>query len=184
MMVLQSRQTKVLIVLVVSMIAGAIILGALGYHPPSAGAFCLSDYRQLMPVKTIVLCRTTQSPERWNRIEIYRASEIDQLDLLKRVVQNIDTNCHFVLCNGRIGNDGQIFSTEKWKQQVSVSRPSYHSIPQDIQDKRTIFICVVTDGPKNRPTHYQMKRTEVLILELCRRFHIQSQSVHYPEDWW
>ncbi len=183
-MVFRSRQTKVLVVLVISMIAGAVILGALGYHPPSAGAFCLSDYHRLIPVKTIVLCRTTQAPERWNRIEIYRTSEIEEFDSLKHIVRNIDTNCHFVLCNGRVGCDGQIFSTEKWKQQVSVSRPTNHNVRQNMQDERTIFICVITDGPKDRPTHYQMKRTEVLILELCRRFRIPSQSVRYPEDWW
>jgi hypothetical protein len=184
MMVIQSRQTKVLFALVVSMIAGAIILGALGYHPPSAGAFCLSDYRRLMPIKTIVLCRTTQSHERWNRIEIYRTSKIDKLESLKQVVQNIHTNCHFVLCNGRIGSDGQIFSTEKWKQQVSVRRSSYHNTRQNLQDEKTIFICVITDGSKDRPTHYQMKRNEVLILELCRKFRIPSQSVRYPDGWW
>lgn len=183
-MVFRSRQTTVLVVLVVSMIVGAIILGALGHHPPSAGAFCLSDYHRLMPVKTIVLCRTTQSPERWNRIEIYRTSEIEKLDSLKRIVRNIDTNCHFVLCNGRIGGDGQIYATEKWKQQVSVNRPSYHNIWQGVRDERTIFVCVITNGPKDRPTNYQMKRTEILVLELCRRLGIPSQSVRYPENWW
>ena len=167
--------------LVVSMIVGAIILGALGYHPPSAGAFCLSDYHRLMPVKAIVLSRTTQTAERWNRIEIYRTSEIGELDSLKRVVRSIDTNCHFVLCNGRVGCDGQIFATEKWKQQISVNRPSYRN---NGQDERTVFVCVITNGPKDRPTNYQMKRTEILVLELCRRLSIPSQSVRYPENWW
>lgn len=184
MMVFRSRQTKVLVLLVVSMIAGAVILGALGYHPPTAGAFCLSDYHRLMPVETIVLCRTIQSPECWNRIEIYRTSEIEELDSLKPVVRNIDTNCHFVLCNGRIGGDGQILPTEKWKQQVSVHRPSYNDIQSDRKDERTIFICVITNGPKDRSTHYQMMRTEILVLELCRKFGIRPNFVHYPKNWW
>lgn len=184
MMVFQSRQTKVLVVLVVSMIAGAIVLGALGYHPPSAGAFCLSDYHRLMPVKTTVLCRTTQSLGRWNRIEIYRTSEIEEIDSLQYVVSNIDTNCHFVICNGRIGCDGQILPTEKWEQQMSVNRPSQNDIRPGVQDERAIFICVIMNGPTARPTNYQMKRTETLVLELCRRLRIQSKSVRYPDDWW
>ena len=181
MMVFRSRQTKVLVMLVVSMIAGAFILGALGYHPPSAGAFCLSDYHQLMPVKAIVLSRTTHTAGRWERIEIYRTSEIGEPDSLKRVVRNINTNCHFILCNGHIGGDGQILPTEKWKQQVSARRPSYHN---NGQDERTVFVCVITNGPKDRPTNYQMKRTEILVLELCRRLGIPSQSVRYPKNWW
>ena len=184
MMVIQSRLTKVLVVLVVSMIAGAVVLRLLGYHPPSAGAFCLSDYHRLVSVKTTVLCRTTQSPGRWNRIEIYRTCETEQIDSLQSVAGNIHTNCHFILCNGRIGGDGQILSTEEWAQQVSVYRPSNNDLQQDLQDERTIFISVIMNGPKDRPTHYQMKRAEELVLELCRRFHIPLPSVRYPDGWW
>jgi len=184
MMIFQSRQTKVLVALVVAMIFGAIILRTLGYHPPSAGAFCLSDYHRLMPVKTTVLCRTTQTPGRWNRIEVYRTNEIEEIDSLQYIVRNIDTNCHFLLCNGRIGSNGQILSTEKWAQQMSVCRSSYYDLGPGAQDERTIFVCVITNGPTTRPTNYQMKRTESLVIELCRRLGIQSKSVRYPDDWW
>ncbi|OHB73422.1 MAG: hypothetical protein A2Z25_10685 [Planctomycetes bacterium RBG_16_55_9] len=183
MMIIQSRQTKVLLVLVVSMIFGVIFLRALGYHPPSAGAFCLSEYHRLVPVKTIVLCRTTQLPGRWKRIEIYRTSEIEKVDSLKRVVKQIDTNCHFVVCNGRIGGDGQILPTEKWIRQDPVSLLSREGIQPDVQDDQTVFICVITNGPTGRPTTYQMKRTETLVIELCRRLGIPSQTVRYPDDW-
>jgi hypothetical protein len=183
MMVFQSRQTKVLIVLVVSMIFGAIILRTLGYHPPSAGAFCLSDYHRLIPVKTIVLYRTTQSPERWNRIEIYRTYEIQEIDALQDIVRNVNANCHFVICNGRIGGDGQILPTVKWTQQVPVNPPSHQNVPCGWANEQAIVIGIITDGPTNRPTNYQIKRTETLVAELCRRLGIPSESVRYPDNW-
>ncbi|MBN2314486.1 MAG: N-acetylmuramoyl-L-alanine amidase [Sedimentisphaerales bacterium] len=183
-MVFKSRQTIVLVALVVAMIFGAIVLRTLGYHPPSAGAFCLSDYHRLQPVKTTVLSRTTQTPGRWNRIEIYRTNGIEGIDSLQCIAKNIDTNCHFILCNGRIGGDGQIVSTEKWAQQMPVIRSSYNDLGPGAQDERTIFVCVITNGPNARPTNYQMKRTEILVIELCRRLGISPKSVRYPDDWW
>ena len=183
-MVFQSRQTKVLVALVVSMIFGVVILRSLGYHPPSAGAFCLSDYHRLMPVQTTVLCRTTHVPGRWKRIVIYRTREIQEIDSLQSIVKNIDTNCHFILCNGRIGGDGQIFPTEKWAQQKPVVHPSHQDVRTTTQDEGTLYICILTNGSTDRPTNTQIKRTEALVLELCRRLRIQSKSVHYPKDWW
>jgi hypothetical protein len=186
-MVAPSRHTKVLVVLLVSMAFGAIFLRSLGYHPPSAGAFCLSDYHRLMPVKTIVLCRTIQTAERWQRIEVCRAPESverqmrgssdSETAVLSDQSGRLNTSCHFVVCNGRIGGDGQIIPTEKWTRQEPADRGPH-------QDERTILICVVTDGPTDRPTNYQMKRTETLVVELCRRLGIQSKSVRYPDNWW
>jgi hypothetical protein len=180
MMVLQSRQTKVLVTLVASMTVGIVILRALGYNPPSAGAFCLSGYHRLTPVKTIVLCRTAQTPQRWKRIEIFRSGEIGEVDSRKRNAGHIDTNCHFIICNGRLGGDGQIVPTEKWTHQVSVNHPSHHGTQPGVNEDQTIYICVVTNGPTDRPTNYQLKRIEALVVELCRRLGIRSKSVRYP----
>ena len=184
MMVFKSRLTVVLFALVIAMIFGAIVLRALGYHPPSAGAFCLSDYHRLMPVKTTVLSRTTQTAGRWNRIEIYRTNGIEGIDSLQSIAKNIDTNCHFIVCSGCVGGDGQIVPTEKWAQQIPVVRLSDNDLGPGAQDERTIFVCVVTNGPNARPTNYQMKRTEMLVIELCRRLGISPKSVRYPDDWW
>jgi hypothetical protein len=170
MMVVKSRQTKVLVALLISMIVGVVILRALGYNPPSAGAFCLSEYHRLRPVETIVLCRTAQSPGRWGQIEICWGDG--------------DTDCHFIVCDGHIGRDGQILPTERWTRQHSVNGRSPNNIQPGVQDARAILICVIRNGKTDHPTSYQMKRTETLVLELCRRLGIQSESVFYPDDWW
>jgi len=198
-MINHSRETKVLVVLCVSIILGAIILNALGHNPPSAGAFCLSRYYRLGSVKKAILSRADQLPGRWSRIEIYYsgiesgdtesaygglsdAGEDEHINLVRDVKEKVspdrDTayngiSCHFVICNGRVGYNGQIQPTEKWQKQSSVVHCS----------KQAIRICVIVDDKAKTPTDFQIKRTEALIEELCRKFNIQPESIRYPADW-
>jgi hypothetical protein len=187
-----SRETKVLVVLGVSIILAAIILSALGHNPPSAGAFCLSRYYRLGSVKKAIRSYTDQLPGRWSRIEIYysgtesgniesafgRASDVgvdEHINPVRDTKEKVSNgvNCHFIICNGRVGHDGQIEPTEKWQQQSLVTHYS----------KQTIRICVIADDKAKTPTDFQIKRTEALVEELCRKFHIQPESIRYPADW-
>ena len=68
-MSVQSRQTKVLVSLLVSIITCTIILNLLGHNPPSAGAFCLSQYYRLVPVGKLIRSREAQRPNYWKSIE-------------------------------------------------------------------------------------------------------------------
>jgi len=192
MMTKHSRETKVLVVLGVSIILAAIILNALGHNPPSAGAFCLSRYYRLGSVKKAIRSRADQLPGRWSRIEIYysgteagniesafgEASDVgadEHINPVRDTKENVSNrvNCHFIICNGRVGHDGQIQPTEKWQQQSLVEHYS----------KQTIRICVIADDKAKTPTDFQIKRTEALVEELCRKFHIQPESIRYPADW-
>ncbi len=199
MMTNHSRETKVLVVLGVSITLGAIILNALGHNPPSAGAFCLSRYYRLGSVKKAILSRADQLPGRWSRIEIYysdtEAGKIefaygglsdvgadDHINSVReqneKVSPDRDTayngvNCHFIICNGRVGHDGQIEPTEKWQQQSLVEHYS----------KQTIRICVIAEDKAKTPTNFQIKRTEALVEKLSRKFHIQPESIRYPAGW-
>jgi len=198
-MTTHSRETKVLVVLGISIILGAIILNALGHNPPSAGAFCLSRYYRLGSVKKSILSRADQSQGRWSRIEIYVSvpesgniksaygglSDVGGDEHInpvreqnEKVSPDRDTayngvNCHFVICNGHVGHDGQIVPTEKWQRQSSVIHYS----------KQTIRICVIADGKTAPPTDFQIRRTEALVEKLCRKFNIQPESIRYPDDW-
>lgn len=180
----QPRVAKVLAILLVSMTAGAIVLIALGDNSPSAGLFSLSsDYLQhFEPVEKAIRSRASQSPGRWGRIEIYhsgtKAGNIEQLASLAGLAGAQDINCHFVVCNGLGGADGQIQSTEKWREQWSIipGRTWYGS-------SQTIRICVIADGKTVQPTDSQKRRTKVLVEELRRSFGIQPESVYYPSDW-
>lgn len=177
-----SRKAKVFAALLVSMTTGAVILMALGNNPPSAGAFCLNRYYQLDPVEKAISSVAVQRRSRWSCIEIYysgtEAGNIKQLASLSGLASPEDLNCHFCLCNGAGGADGQIQSTEKWQRQWSIllDRGPY-------DNHQTIRICVVADGKTAVPTDFQIKRVEALVEILCRKFDIEPESVCYPHDW-
>jgi hypothetical protein len=178
----QPRVAKVLAALLVSMTVGAVVLMALRNTPPSAGAFCLSSYYHLDPVEEAILSRAPQVPNRWKSIEIYysstKAGNIEQLAALNGLTKSEDINCHFVICNGLGGGDGQILPTEKWQRQWSIipSRTWYGS-------DHTIRICVIADAKTTRPTDCQIKRIEALVEGLYRKFDIRPESIYYPNDW-
>jgi hypothetical protein len=178
----QPRVTKVLMMLLVSMTTGAVVLMALGNHPPSAGPFCLSTYYRLDPIQQAIDSRVTQAPGRWESIEIYysgtKAGNVAQLASLSGLTNSDDINCHFLICNGLGGSDGQIQTTEKWQKQWSV-------IPDHTWygSGRTIRVCLVADGRSVRPTNAQIKRTEALIESLAMKFNVPATKIFYPTNW-
>ncbi len=178
----QPRVARVLAALLISMTTGAIVLMALGNNPPSAGPFCLSSYYHLDPIETTLCSNATQSPNRWNRIEIYysgtRAGNIEQLASLAGLTSHEDINYHFVVCNGLGAKDGQIQPTEKWHRQWScIPGHAWYGSSQ------TIRICVIADDRTALPTDSQIQRTQALIESLSRKFNIDRQSILYPSNW-
>jgi hypothetical protein len=178
----QARVAKIFATLLASMTIGAIILMSLGHNPPSAGPFSMWTYYRLNPVKKAISSRVAQSPERWNRIEIYysgtKSGNIEQLARSNGLKSSVDLNCHFVICNGFGGYDGQIQPTEKWQRQWS-------SIPDNTWNgsDKTIRICIIADGKSTHPTDCQLKRIQVLVEALCKKFYIPFTSIDYPSEW-
>ncbi len=192
-MAAQSRQTKVLVALLVSIIAGALVLNAMGYNPPAAGAFCLSRYNRLAPVEKAVVCEAAQDRGRWRRIEIFCSKGLAAEQTADVVPPGgepaelrsdaAESNCHFVIHNGRTGHDGQIEATEYWKRQWSVIRQANTEMQPTLADALTILVCLTTSGETDRATDFQIKRAEAIVEELCRRFNISLESIHYPDTW-
>jgi hypothetical protein len=169
---------------------------ALGNNPPSAGPFCLSSYYLLDSVEKAIRSQAGQSPNRWSSIEIYysgtKAGNIEQLASLSGLPSPDDINCHFVICNGLGGGDGYIQPTEKWQKQWSIipGRNWYGN-------GQTIRICLIANGKPAEggfdpvqgsalaapPTDCQIRRAEMLVEELCRKFSIQPESIYYPNNW-
>lgn len=186
-MTAQSRQTKVLVALLVSIIAGALTLHALGYNPPSAGAFCLSRYYRLAPVEEAVACEAARDRGRWRRIEIFCGAVEPAQGVAPESAEPpkdaAESSCHFVIHNGRTDHDGRIEATTYWKRQWSVNRRASSDMRPALADALTIFVCLATDSATDRATDLQVKRTETLVEELCRRFDVWPQSIHYPQTW-
>lgn len=175
----QPRVIRVLAALLMSMTMGAIVLMTLGNNPPSAGPFSLSSYFR---VEKAILSAARQLPDRWSRIEIYfsgtKAGNMEQLASLSGLPSPEDLNCHFVVCNGLGGGDGQIQTTEKWQRQWSiVPGRNWHG------GARTIRVCIIGDGKAACPTGCQVRGVHALVEGLCRKFSIEAQSVIYPNYW-
>jgi hypothetical protein len=187
---MHAREKKVLVILGISITLGAVILNALGHNPPSAGAFCLSRYYSLSPVKKAILSRADQFMRRWSQIEIdYSGTEsgnIEQLALLSGMDSPDDVNYHFIICNGNGGKDGLIQPTEKWQRQSPIipgqSRTDEAVFCETLTEE-TIYICVIADNENSFPTDSQVKRTEELVEGLCRKFNIQPESISYADSW-
>lgn len=174
----QPRVVKVLAALLVSMTTGAILLMALGNNPPSAGPFCLSTYYRLESVDHALRSRAHQSADRWDGIDIFfsqtKGGNIERLAEASGLVDIADLNCHFVICNGVGAGDGEIQTTEKWQMQsTAYTGPA---------SAKMIRICLVGNGVSALATDYQLKRLEMLLDTLCRRFGIAADSVHLPPD--
>ena len=191
----QSRQTKVLVALLVSIVLCTIILNILGHNPPSAGAFCLSQYYRLVSVDKLVRSREVEHPRYWKWIEIYNSEDgsdgqfaagsniqVEQKDSLSSVSDQENTDCHFIIYNGLSGHDGRIKSTEKWNKQLPVNRSSNNNRRRAMRNEQTIYISIVTNDQNPQPTNIQIKRAEVLAEELCREFNIKSESIFYPDS--
>ena len=194
-MTVQSRQTKVLVALLVSIVLCTIILNALGHNPPSAGAFCLSQYYRLVPVEKLIRSREVQRPRYWKWIEIYYSEggsgdrvasgsnmQVEQSGSLSNVSGQEEIDCHFIIYNGLTGHDGQIKPTEKWNRQLPANRPTDSNKRRTRQNEQTIYISIVTNGQNPQFTNFQIKRAEVLADELCREFNIKSESILYPDS--
>ena len=178
----QLRVLKVLTALLISMTVGAIVLMALENNPPKAGPFTLARYYSLNPIKEIILSQATQYPTRWNRIEVYysgtKAGNIEQLASLEGIANPKDLNCHFVICNGLGGRDGQIQTSEKWlKQWPIVPGKNWYG------SGRTIRICVIAGGEETHVTQVQTKRINALVQALYRKFDISLDAISYPANW-
>lgn len=194
-MTAQSRQTKVLVALLVSIVLCTIILNILGHNPPSAGAFCLSQYYRLVPVEKLIRSREVQRPRYWKWIEIYYSEggsgdriasglniQVEQSGSLSSVSGQEETDCHFIIYNGLTGHDGKIEPTEKWNRQLPANRPADNNKRRTRQNEQTIYISIVTNGQNPQFTNFQIKRAEVLAEELCREFNIKSESILYPDN--
>lgn len=182
MMSRQPRVAKVLAALLVSMTGGAIFLMALGSNPPSAGPYSLSSYPRLDRFAKALGSRISRSQERWSNIEVYysgtKGGNIRQLASLSGLASPDDINCHFVICNGLGGRDGEIETTEKWQGQGSVipSRSGYGN-------GQTIRICMVGNGKTIRPSDSQIQTARTLVKRLSGEFDIRPESVYYPRGW-
>lgn len=174
----RSRRVRVFMSALFSILLGAVVLKALSFTPPSAGAFSLSQYYGLEPIESVIARENAHSHTRWNHIEItYNTPAAPAPDTQlppNNPVCYDDTKYHFIICNGFIGEDGQIIATQKWKKQKSIT----HAKNQH-KGGRMIRIHIIPDNSTSRPTQIQETRTKKLTETLARIFHIQTDFISW-----
>ena len=168
------RTTNVFFAALVSIVIGLLVLKSLDHAPVQAQAFSLSDYQRLGSVEKFFSVEVSEPLKDWSGIDIYYYDGSGG----SSAKSNYDyRNCHFVVWNGFIGGDGQIQSTEYWREQVSCSGTDVDC------DNEMIRICIVTEGNSLCPTDIQVKRVEVLAEVISREFDITPGRIFYPGNW-
>ncbi len=148
----------------------------------SAGAFSLASYSSLGPISSVVTSRQAVTAERWDRIEVYYSNtnggNVDQLASLSGLTSSDDVNFHFLVCNSLGALDGQIESTEKWRNQWSALQGGTW-----YGTSKTVRICVIGREKGAPASDYQLTRTAELTEVLSRKFNIQHSKIVYPKHW-
>ncbi len=181
-MSVQPRTAKILVSLIISMTAAAVLLMVLDGHSISAGTFSLASYSSLGSIKQAATSRAEHRANGWNRIEVFYSKtaggNLKQIASVHGLTSPQDLNFHFLVCNFLGAIDGHIQATEKWGMQ-------WPALPSGnwYGSSQTIRICVIGDGGKAKPTDFQIRRTLDLVSYLAAKFEISRAYIQYPDDW-
>ena len=167
----RERMTKVLGCLVLSVTAGAIVLGLLQPDPlQDVTAFSLSAV--FNPIQQIYQTRVPVDGSRWRYLVIHQSGSVAgnarTISQEARERGQDKKFYHFVINNGRGAPDGRIQVSHRWaEQQGGQVRP----------DGSTINICLVGNFATAGPGRTQMAQLLRLISSLQQRCHIPAQNI-------
>lgn len=170
----QNRTVAVLFTLLAAMTGGALVLMALDNYAPNAGAYSLTSYLRLDPVEEVVKNTLQTAPVQWAGVEVFysqtRGGNLDDLALLAGLAGVQIPRFHFVVYNGKGGENGRIQASAQWKEQAATDREG------------VIRICIIGDA-QNTATSSQIQRTNALIENVSRTFNIAPRQIRYPANW-
>ena len=166
-MVSQGRMVRVMVLLMAAMTAGALVLLALEGKPIKPMAFSLSSQTRLRSAHVALATKAAIEPGRWeDQIEVSYACNNGALS--SQVGPALSMNYHFVISDGSVGQDGQIFATTRWTKQLGCPVPG-----DSPQANHTIRICLICDGAPADPSPRQRQQLETLVCSLGK--HCQTE---------
>ena len=133
----RSRNKNIIYSALFSIFLGSLILNLSGKTLPTAGAFSLSGYNSLNPVKSVVSSYDGDLQASWERI----GTENIVIDTKSSSAEYDVDAYHFIVCNGLVGEDGQIIVTDNWEKQI----PALTGRWQDLSSK-VIRVGIIIDG--------------------------------------
>jgi len=167
----QGRLLRVLAVLVASMTVGALVLFTLEGRPIKPMAFSLSRQTQLRSVHSVLDTEPGIGLAEWDRIEIDTRPSQGELSVRDGLVGRLALAYHFVISDGSIGRDGQIYASHRWTKQLACHLPEASGLA------KTIRICLVTDPQKSGTTGRQARQLEDLVSTLVHYCQIEPQVI-------
>jgi hypothetical protein len=169
----QGRLTKVMLVLIGAMTAGALILLGLEGKPIKPMPFSLATQRQLTSVNTAMGTDVGIEPGRWQQIDvIYRTSQ-QQINLENGLAGDWATAYHFIIANQSSGKNGQIYASDRWAKQLNCLHPTHGPF-----NSQTIRICLISqDSSQKISSNLQAQQLQKLIENLVKNCQIEANNV-------
>lgn len=171
-MVNQGRLAKVMFFLMAAMTCGALVLLALQGEPIKPMGFSLASQAYLTRLDELLQTDNGIDKGRWQRVEIcFRRSDAAQVSAEQGLTGDLALKFHFVLSDGTVGRDGQIFASHRWSRQLScfpLSRPNAAN---------AIRICLLGDPADPSRTAGQDRSLDLLVNGLVRRCRIESETL-------
>ncbi len=166
----QGRLVNAIIILMVSMTAGALVLLALEGKPLKPVAFSLSSSSEINTnvSRETIGTRNGITPDKWANIEITFSSDYNEV-VNRATTGPLDTENHFVICDGSHNSiDGQIIATTTWYNQNSVNDPFASDV---------IRVCMLSGNGSFKPTPWQYNRLESLVNRLAKHCNIPLNHI-------
>jgi len=164
------RCIKVVFCLMAAMTSGALILLMVEGKPIRPMPFSLSSpsSSQQLPVHTALGLPSAIETGRWQQIEISYQTNEGWILSDSAVTGPAARDYHFIISDGNSGQDGQIYPTGCWTQQLPC-----RAYAQQPQARKTIRICLLCDSPQNGSTPRQARQLESLVLSLVKNCQIE-----------
>jgi len=167
----QGRLAKVMLVLVVSMTAGALVLLSLQGNPIQPMPFSLSSQSRLTSADTALGTEIGIEQGRWQSIEVSYYSSAACLSSSFGLTGEMALRYHFVISDGTEGKDGQIYASNRWVKQLSCLNPG-----QGSYNGQAIRICLMVKDCQNPlSTSRQMRQLEALVISLSKHCQIDAR---------
>lgn len=125
-------------------------------------------------------------PERWAAIVIHASNSAkgDPASIEKEQQDNPAANLghHFLIGNGNGMDDGQVYFTYRWLDQLPGKHVAGTGKIPDFYNQNAISICLVADGNRRGFTDAQIQNLQLLVDSLCKQLNLERERVVLHSD--
>ena len=162
-----------------TLVSGLLLVLEPGPVAPLEGISLSAVDRAVDPAKLLFDTRPEPRENRWSAIVVYYsgtpAGSADTIDRTDRRLGLDGLGCHFVVNNGRGGDDGDVEMGYRWVYQ----RDGAYCAGRDGRwfNQNAIGICLIGRPDQQPPTDRQVQKLVWLVRQLQTRFNIPAANV-------